>query len=56
MASGVLAAALRCFLMFDANGNLPMSAGEWTAVYAVIFGAGMIVLIAVVSTFFPRSK
>jgi hypothetical protein len=40
--------------MFDANGNALMSAGEWTAIYSIIAGAGLILLVAIVSMCFPR--
>jgi hypothetical protein len=40
--------------MIDANGDALLSSGEWLAVYSVIAGAGLILLVAVVATFFPR--
>jgi hypothetical protein len=40
--------------MFDANGNPVATVGELTAVYAVLAGVGLILLVAIVATFFPR--
>lgn len=40
--------------MSDANGNALLSAGEWIAVSSVFFGTGLIILVALVATVFPK--
>ena len=42
--------------MFDANGNALISTGEWTAIWSVVTGAGLILLVAVIATVFPRHR
>jgi uncharacterized membrane protein len=42
--------------MLDANGNVVMPATEWSAIYAVLVALAFIVVVIIVSQFFPRNR